>query len=209
MEFSKNLIARVITSIVLLFLIALAFSLGKLAVYFLIMSVALLACKELLDITQNKIVYMLLVIVMVIAPYSSLIYLYSTSLNVLIWLMLCIWTTDIAAYFVGRKIGGKKICVRISPNKTWSGLFGAILMSGVFGLVFAYVLYLPYYFLFLGVFVAIVAQIGDFFESIVKRLHKVSDSGNILPGHGGILDRMDGITFAAPLLAILLSKIGM
>lgn len=114
--------------------------------------------------------------------------------------MLCVWATDIAAYSFGKIIGGKKILSIISPKKTWSGLIGGVVMSWICGLLTAYFLKLPYYFLFLGAPIAIVSQIGDFFESAVKRVYSVNDSGYILPGHGGVLDRMDGVIFTAPMI---------
>ena len=203
MEFSGNLIARIITAVVLLSLVTTVFFLGKWAVYSLIMSVALLSCKELLGIIKsNGVIYLLLVIIMVIIPYSALIYVYSANQNILIWLMLCIWTTDISAYFFGKSFGERKIFPKISPNKTWAGLMGAMVMSAMLGAIFAYLLHLPYSFLLFGPLIAVISQLGDFFESMIKRIYKVDDSSSILPGHGGILDRMDGIIFTAPFISM-------
>ncbi|MBQ4875113.1 MAG: phosphatidate cytidylyltransferase [Rickettsiaceae bacterium H1] len=204
---SSNFLARVFTSIVLLSLVLWVFFLGEWALYCLIMIVVLISCKELFDmVKKNYLIFFPLIIIMVIIPYSALIYVYSTNRNMLIWLMFCIWVTDIFAYFSGKIIGGKKLFPSISPNKTCSGLVGAIAMSTLFGLIFAYFLKLPYYFFFLGPLVTITAQLGDFFESGIKRIYQVNDSSSILPGHGGILDRMDGIIFTAPVFAFLLSK---
>lgn len=109
--------------------------------------------------------------------------------------------TDIGAYFAGRIIGGPKLCPKLSPNKTWAGLFGGMKAAAFIGTVF-HELTLNHFALLeiivlCGVLAA-VAQAGDIFESFVKRKAGVKDSGKILPGHGGLLDRVDGLMFAAP-----------
>jgi phosphatidate cytidylyltransferase len=108
--------------------------------------------------------------------------------------------TDIGAYFAGRTFGGPKIAPKVSPSKTWSGLVGGMLGAGllmaavlyVSGLGFTFV-YSPVYTFISGVVIAIVAQAGDFFESWMKRRAGVKDSGNLIPGHGGLFDRTDGL----------------
>ena len=207
MNLSSNLLVRAITSTVLLSLIAWVLFLGEWALYCLIISIALLSCKELIDITKSYLIFLPLAMIMIIIPYSGVIYIYSTNQNVLIWLMLCIWTTDISAYFSGKIVGGEKIFPVISPNKTWAGLIGGIFACALFSIIFTYLLKLPYYFIFLSSVVTITAQMGDFFESAIKRIYKIDNSSSILPGHGGILDRMDGIIFTAPIFAFLLKKL--
>lgn len=122
-----------------------------------------------------------------------------------IFLMLSIvWATDIAAYFTGRTFKGPKIYPKISPNKTWSGLAGGTLGAvgvGFFASAF-FDISLVTLLLICGVF-APISQAGDFFESWVKRKFGVKDSGDIIPGHGGLLDRIDGITTVAPIFAVL------
>ncbi|HEX8526440.1 phosphatidate cytidylyltransferase, partial [Allosphingosinicella sp.] len=112
------------------------------------------------------------------------------------WLMLVTWATDIFAYFAGRSIGGPKLAPKISPNKTWAGLIGGMAGAAVVGAVFAYLsgisADLPD-FLWLGAPMGLLAQIGDLYESSVKRRRGVKDSGTLLPGHGGVLDRLDGL----------------
>lgn len=130
--------------------------------------------------------------------------------STLLWLLAIVWATDIGAYAAGRTLGGPKLAPRISPNKTWSGLIGgvtsAVIISGIvawlFGAQEASVL---------GLFAAILAvtsQIGDLFESSVKRRFRVKDSSSIIPGHGGVLDRVDGLIAAAPLLAAAVVALG-
>ncbi|CAN5298194.1 phosphatidate cytidylyltransferase [soil metagenome] len=109
--------------------------------------------------------------------------------------VLLVAATDIGAYFVGRKVGGPKLWPRISPNKTWSGLAGGMIASALALLALS-----PpnsigrgAYLIGFGFLVAIIAQAGDLFESRMKRLAGVKDSGNLLPGHGGLFDRLDGL----------------
>jgi phosphatidate cytidylyltransferase len=109
------------------------------------------------------------------------------------WVFIVTWATDIFAYFAGRSIGGPKLAPRISPNKTWAGLLGGVVGAGVLGWVAADYLALGFPFLWLGAPMGIVAQAGDLYESWEKRRAGVKDSGTILPGHGGVLDRLDGL----------------
>jgi phosphatidate cytidylyltransferase len=121
-------------------------------------------------------------------------------------LVALVWTTDIFAYIVGRAIGGKKLAPRISPNKTWAGLLGGMFFASIITGLLAFYWQLalwPWYFL-IGLFIAFIAQMGDLFESYMKRRAGFKDSGHILPGHGGILDRIDGLLAAAPVFAIIL-----
>ena len=109
------------------------------------------------------------------------------------WLMLVTWATDIFAYFAGRAIGGPKLARRISPNKTWSGLAGGMAGAAVVGAATAAWFNIEPAFLWLGALMGLIAQLGDLYESSVKRRLGVKDSGSILPGHGGVLDRADGL----------------
>ncbi|MFM5907326.1 MAG: phosphatidate cytidylyltransferase [Novosphingobium sp.] len=116
--------------------------------------------------------------------------------------------TDIGAYFAGRTFGGPKIAPKISPSKTWSGLAGGMLGAGL-TLFVAYHFYdevplgLAMMALPVGAVIAIVAQAGDFFESWMKRRAGVKDSGTIIPGHGGLFDRVDGLLAVCFVLGVL------
>lgn len=116
-----------------------------------------------------------------------------------VFVLVCVWVTDIAAYFTGRAIGGAKLAPSISPNKTWAGaiggVVGAMIVAG--GLAVAYLTSVqgqgaPQFILIAGGLAAL-SVLGDLFESWLKRRAGVKDSGNILPGHGGVLDRLDGL----------------
>lgn len=109
------------------------------------------------------------------------------------WAMVVTWATDIFAYFAGRSIGGPKMAPRISPSKTWSGLAGGVAGAALAGALVAYGFDLGAPFLYAGGAMALLAQAGDLYESAVKRRAGVKDSSSLLPGHGGVLDRLDGL----------------
>jgi phosphatidate cytidylyltransferase len=117
----------------------------------------------------------------------------------ILFLFAVVWATDIFAYFVGRSLGGPKLAPSISPGKTQSGALGGTLggvVAGVAHAAFAGLGNLPLLAL-VAFLLSVVSQVGDLFESWVKRRHGVKDSGNIIPGHGGVMDRVDGLVAAA------------
>jgi phosphatidate cytidylyltransferase len=120
------------------------------------------------------------------------------------WILVVVWSTDIGAYAAGRTIGGPKLIPSVSPNKTWAGLGGGMISAAIAGgLMAQFDPQLPALSLAaFGALVAVVAQIGDFVESAVKRHFNAKDSGTLIPGHGGVLDRLDGVLFAAPFVAV-------
>jgi phosphatidate cytidylyltransferase len=150
--------------------------------------------------------WMLLGLVYVILPCAALIWLRQTpeiGRHIVFWLFCAVWATDTGAYFAGRTIGGPKLIPRISPNKTWAGLLGGMVAAGIAGgLVASLDPAMPALMLAaLAALVAVVAQAGDFTESAVKRYFGAKDSSQLIPGHGGVLDRLDGLLFAAPFIA--------
>ena len=131
-------------------------------------------------------------------PAVSLIWLRAQpdGFALVMWAMALVWATDVFAYFAGRSIGGPKIWPEISPNKTWAGLIGGATAAGLFSAIFGHFAgweQSPALLFLFGVLLAIVAQAGDFFESWLKRRAGVKDSGKLLPGHGGLMDRVDGL----------------
>lgn len=118
-----------------------------------------------------------------------------------LWTLVVVWATDIGAYFAGRAIGGPKIAPSISPSKTWAGLAGGMVGALVCGAAVASASGLGTSFFIAGAPLAVAAQAGDFFESWLKRRSGVKDSGTLLPGHGGVLDRLDGVVPVALLVA--------
>ena len=127
-------------------------------------------------------------------PSVALIFLNWAWWQLSLWVMIVTWATDIFAYFAGRSIGGAKLAPRLSPNKTWAGLIGGMVGAAVAAALSGRLLELDEpVFLWLGAPLALLAQLGDLYESSVKRKKGVKDSGTILPGHGGVLDRLDGL----------------
>lgn len=121
----------------------------------------------------------------------------------LVALLASVIATDVGAYFAGRAIGGPKIAPSISPSKTWAGLGGGMLAaSAVLWLFMVEGLNASWQTILLGIPIAIVAQIGDFFESWMKRRAGVKDSSNLIPGHGGLFDRVDGLLAVSFVLGI-------
>jgi phosphatidate cytidylyltransferase len=140
------------------------------------------------------------------APAFALLVLEWARFDLVFWAMLVTWSTDIFAYFAGRSIGGPKLAPKISPNKTWAGLIGGVAGAAIVGAVAAYLFGLDNWFLLAGAPMGLLAQLGDLYESRVKRRLGVKDSGSLLPGHGGVLDRVDGLlpVVLATLLLLLL-----
>lgn len=122
-----------------------------------------------------------------------------------LWTFIAVWATDIGAYFAGRAIGGPKLAPRISPSKTWAGLGGGVAAAWGAGALVASQGQLPAALLYLGAPMAVLAQAGDLFESWLKRRAGVKDSGTLLPGHGGVLDRLDGLVPVAIVMGALVA----
>ena len=127
------------------------------------------------------------------------------------FLVLIIWASDIGAYVVGRLVGGPKLAPAISPGKTWSGAVGGLAAAALIGLVVAFAVGRPlsvFHCLLISMAIGIASQLGDLLESGFKRHFGVKDSGRSIPGHGGLLDRMDGMLTAAPMAALVAVLIG-
>jgi phosphatidate cytidylyltransferase len=121
-----------------------------------------------------------------------------------LYLFAVFWTTDSAGYLFGRMVGGPKLAPQISPKKTWSGFLGATASAGLIGAVFGYAMDLDGAWLgAFGVVLALIAQLGDLGESALKRAFGMKDSSGLIPGHGGVLDRIDGLVFGAVAAAAL------
>lgn len=123
----------------------------------------------------------------------------------LVWLLAVVWCTDIAAYFCGRLIGGPKLWPRVSPNKTWSGALGGTVFGMLAGMATLYgagvhsaLLAAP-----VALLASVASQGGDLFESAMKRRFGVKDSSRLIPGHGGLMDRLDGFIAAAALALLI------
>lgn len=125
-----------------------------------------------------------------------------SGLIAIVYLFALVWATDIAAYFTGRSLGGPKLAPRFSPNKTWSGAIGGVVAAMMAAAAVSYFSFdrvkIPM--VMLAIFLSIASQLGDLGESWVKRRFGAKDSGTLLPGHGGVMDRVDGLIIAAVVL---------
>ena len=124
------------------------------------------------------------------------------------FLLAVIFMSDTGAFYVGRAFGKHKLYPSVSPGKTWEGAVGGLLSSLLAASIFVRIfpiIKLNFYLLVLAAFLSIMGQVGDLAESMLKRNHGVKDSGTILPGHGGVLDRIDALLFSIPILYIFLS----
>lgn len=132
---------------------------------------------------------------------------------VLTWLMLLVWGADIGAYFAGRAFGNRKLAPKVSPGKTWAGVYGgmatSVAISAIIGLAFLTDLGGAQWGLMLIVSAVVVAisVLGDLLESLLKRYRGIKDSSHLLPGHGGILDRIDSLCAATPMFCLLLALV--
>ena len=213
---NNNLFTRIITSMILIFIVSFSLYYNNIFWKILIIFISFIFLYE-FYILINKIIsnkIFTLVITCIITLYLYFFYYLVVKIKIeygeeaiLILLITCIFS-DIGGYTVGKLIGGRKL-ISISPNKTVSGAYGSVIFTligttffilllkkiniSTIKIEFSFVFYL--WLLLMSIY----CQIGDIFVSYLKRKAKVKDSGNILPGHGGILDRVDGIIFAIPL----------
>ena len=144
-------------------------------------------------------------VVYIAVPVAAILWLRDQDRETAFWLLLVVWATDTVAYAAGRLIGGWKLYPRISPRKTWAGLVGGIIGAALVGGLVAVGLSLaisPWALAAASALLSLVAQGGDLFESAVKRRFDAKDAGTLIPGHGGLLDRVDGLMAAAPVAAL-------
>lgn len=228
---SKNLFKRLITSIILLTLFFIINFSNQYIFIFSILIIALIICIEANNIflrlienqssKENKLLkkfnlkFLILnlityfYILFIFCFFSYQLYLNEGSIFFLYLIFIC-FMTDIGGYVVGKIIGGKRLTT-ISPNKTISGTIGSFVFSIIPLILFVKLNYLDLIInlnnIMFCLLVSLISQIGDLFISFLKRKANIKDTGKILPGHGGILDRMDGIIFAVPFSYLLLKFI--
>jgi phosphatidate cytidylyltransferase len=207
-----NMQRRVISALVLAPIFIASIMLQPWLFAFLILAVALSMLIEWYDITQSKTNYLLLGLPIIAIPVASLICLrfMQDGQYAILTYFIIIWSVDSAAMFGGRSIGGPKLAPSLSPKKTWSGLLIGALAGGLAPLLLSLLLpnfNFPFTGLSLVIFgfgLGLVEQCSDLFISFFKRKFDIKDSGSIIPGHGGMLDRFDGIILTAPILLWLL-----
>ncbi len=206
----RSLVLRIVSAIVLgpLLLAALWFGFPWID---LVAAVATpLLISEWIALTRGRLLFRLLAIVYTLAAIVALLWLRhqpGDGRETIVWIVACIWATDIGAYAVGRAAGGAKLAPRISPGKTWSGLVGGMAWAAVASSAVGYAFAMGHTFTLaaIGAGLAVVGQTGDLLESAAKRRAGVKDSGTLIPGHGGLLDRVDGLL--AVLVVVALARL--
>jgi phosphatidate cytidylyltransferase len=209
-EMSNNLKQRIIAAAILVPFVIIILYASSFLFNGLILLIVVLMTIEWQEITKtgkDKKFWLVLGLCYIILPSLFLMTIrgMENGADIILWLFAVVWGTDTAAYFVGKNLGGPKLAPKISPNKTWSGLFGGIFASMLIGLIGA--LFFAgsiKFFIFFGGLLAIVEQVGDLFESKVKRIFSVKDSGAIIPGHGGVMDRVDGLLLVVPAVFLVI-----
>ena len=219
---SKNLIRRVFTSLILLSILFACLTLNKYFWLLLIISASFICFYEFSNLAKNiwkrkktnilisNIISFIFLLFLIFSSYELFISVKKT--DIIFILLICIFS-DIGGYVVGKLIGGKKL-TKISPNKTISGSVGSFVFSlipiAIYLIVFHYTKDVSFKnqlsissIIFLTLFLSFICQAGDLFISYFKRKAKVKDTGSLLPGHGGLLDRIDGIIFVLPVSLII------
>ena len=149
------------------------------------------------------------------APWGALVQLRASAATgplLVLFLFLLVWIADSAAYFVGRRWGHAKLAPVLSPGKTLAGVYGALVSAGLGGILLSFLfsagIAQVLFFAFLCTVTVAISIVGDLYESLLKRRRGVKDSGQLLPGHGGMLDRIDSLTAAAPVFTLGISYLG-
>ena len=206
----RGLLLRILSAVILgpLFLAAIWFGFPWIDLVAALAAPLMMA--EWIRLTRGQPMVRLLAILYALAALVALLWLRhqpALGRETVIWIVLCIWATDIGAYVVGRAAGGAKLAPRISPGKTWSGLIGGMAWAAVASAAVSYAFGLGHTIsrAVIGAGLAVVGQIGDLVESAAKRHAGVKDSGTLIPGHGGLLDRIDG--FIAVLVVVALIRL--
>lgn len=205
---SYNFILRLLSTIVLVPLILFIVQLSGFYFTAMVMAAAIIMGGEWFYMSHNKqMIWKISGVIYILLSCLSLLWIIDqhhlvheavkfNGMNTIISIFVIVWANDIGGYIFGKIIGGKKLCPKISPNKTWAGFFGGIFFAIIVSPLVAEG------FGAAGI-AAIIASMGDLLESWAKRQCKVKDSGNLIPGHGGLLDRVDGIMLLAIVIAVI------
>lgn len=207
---TSNMTLRILSALVMgpLFIVAIMFS--KLLFFVLMVLITIGMLYEWYKMTKSSILYVLFGCIIIPISTISLAIIANGDRNhwLLLLYFITIWSVDSFAMVGGRNIGGPKLAPKISPKKTWSGLITGVAGAAVSGFMLSLVPgfsvggYYKTHLIIAVIFLALIAQMSDLFISFFKRKFAIKDSGTLIPGHGGVLDRFDSIILTAPLLLI-------
>ncbi len=205
----ENTKQRVVTALILIPFALYAIFYSKNLFILIAIAVAMMMTVEWIDMTKNQPdqkKWRIIGFFYILIPVYSVIKIRLYDADILFWMFAVIWATDIFAFFAGRTLGGTKLAPNISPNKTWSGLAGGVVASVIIGFMSSFMFAGGVlFFVFISAFLALIEQASDLLESKFKRICGVKDSGTIIPGHGGVLDRLDGMMLVAPTVLFLIT----
>ncbi|WP_341787844.1 phosphatidate cytidylyltransferase [Rickettsia endosymbiont of Cantharis rufa] len=208
----QNIYLRILSGIVLALLFVVAILWFKPLFYILMILVGMGMLSEWYNMTYSSIPYQLIGLIIIPIPVALLILLEDTNSQLIMLYFCIIWSVDTFAMIGGKAFKGAKFAPKISPKKTWSGLIAGVLSAGIVAVL---VNFIPsfhienYYFsnkvylFIISCILALIAQLSDLFISYFKRKFNIKDSGHIIPGHGGVLDRFDSIILTAPVLFLI------
>lgn len=188
---------------------------GAITVWWFLIGCKLLRLQTIEPVTRPRFLWQGAIGLLVLAPaWAALVILHQSGENgpmLMLFLLFLIWTADSSAYFTGYRWGRTKLAPVVSPGKTRAGLYGAVVSAICCGAVLAWLLSdlgRLYWYVLLAVVTVLFSVVGDLYESLCKRRAGLKDSGDILPGHGGVLDRVDSLTAAAPVFLAGLVLLG-
>ena len=212
---SSNFKKRFLTSLILLPLVILAITLNKIIFCLLLILILIICFYEWFNLNKKKLSFISVLGFIFIS--SSVFFAYvlrgndNNSIMLFLWIIFVCFFSDVGGYFFGKVIGGKKI-TKFSPNKTFAGMYGSFIFS-TFPIIFFYfidIMFLKFNIIFLStktiilsLILSLICQMGDIAISYFKRKNKVKDTGKLLPGHGGLLDRIDGLIFVITFCGVL------
>ena len=206
---AENTKQRVISALILVPVAIYAICFSESLFFLITIAITILMTAEWIDLTKNAIdqkKWRLIGLLYIMIPMYCALQIRIHDSNILLWMFAVIWATDIFAFFAGKSFGGTKLAPSISPNKTWTGLLGGVIASMFIGFLSAFMFKGGVvFFVFFSVILALVEQASDLLESKFKRIFGAKDSGNIIPGHGGVLDRLDGMMLVAPVVLVLIT----
>jgi phosphatidate cytidylyltransferase len=169
--------------------------------------------KHLQPLYGNRLMQAFMGVMVIIPTFDALKFIRHMGIDTLLFLFILIWLADSAAYFVGRKWGTKRLAPIVSPGKSWQGFYAALITGLLFTVATLWYQQVPKHIWWAVIVVALCTVlfsiVGDLFESLIKRQAGVKDSGSLLPGHGGLLDRIDSLTAAAPIFALGMILVGL